>query len=253
MNDSSIQPTQSIDCLLLPGLHGTADLYAALIRHLNKRSAKKGLTFNYNALTYPQNIKQKYGSLVKWIQQEINIDSIETPKLLIIAESFSAPIALRLADANPDKVSAVVIAAGFCASPVNMTFGLLPLRPLFMVSPPRAALKHFLLGENVKKKKLNKLRSLLNSIPSKILSQRLRSVLTLEEANLPAISDTPLLLLQAQHDALIPWDIQNQLESHLPHAETRWFDSPHLLFQSRPKAAAKQIVKFISQLDKIIS
>jgi len=245
MNDLLNQQTKTIDCLLLPGLHGTDELYADLISHLNKYSAKKDLQLNLNALNYPLNIKQRYGSLIEWIQQEINIDSIQSP-IVIIAESFSAPMALRIANNHPDKIKAVVIAAGFCASPVNMAFALLPLRPLFIMSPPRAALKHFLLEENTSKEKVNKLRIIMNSIPAKILAQRLRAVLTLEEANLPIISDTPLLLLQAQHDALLPWDIQNQLESHLPHGETHWVDSPHLLLQSRPKIAAKQILKFIS-------
>jgi len=239
---------QSLDCLLLPGLHGTGDLYAPLIKELEKRAAKKNVELNLKALSYPTNIKQRYHSLIEWLEQEIDFEDSDR-KIVIIAESFSSPIALRLADAYPEKVSGVVIASGFCASPVNMSFALLPLRPLFMLSPPRAALRHFLLGDDATKEKLNELRAILNSIPSKILSQRLRNVLSLEEAKLPSIPETSLLLLQAQQDGLIPWEVQNQLESHLPHSETHWIDSPHLLFQTRPKLSAKHIVEFITHLD----
>ncbi len=239
---------QPIDCILLPGLHGTEELYTPLIKALDKLVTQKELVLNFKTVTYPINIKQSYESLTEWVSQELDFNNSKQEKIVIIAESFSTPISLYLADLYPEKVSAVIVASGFCASPVNMSFALLPLRPLFILSPPRAALRHFLLGDDATKEKLNELRATLNSIPSKMLSQRLRSVLTLEETNIPSIPKTPLLLLQAQNDGLIPWEDQNQLESHLPHSETHWIDSPHLLFQSRPKIAAKHIIEFISNL-----
>lgn len=245
MNNLSNQP---LKCLLLPGLHGTNELYDPLIRELEKLSSKEDIVLDIRALNYPLNINQQYQTLTDWIQQEIDFDKIEVP-LLVIAESFSTPIALLLAEAHPDKICAVILASGFCASPLNINFALLPLRPLFMIPPPRVALKHFLLDEDATKEELKKLREMIHAVPSKILSQRLHSVLTLKETNLPVIPNMPLLLLQAQHDALISWNIQNQLESHLPHAETHWIDSPHLLFQFKPQLAAKHIVEFISNLN----
>ena len=64
------QLNQPLDCLMLPGLHGTEDLYAPLIKEVEKRAAKKDLELNLKALSYPTNIKQNYGSLIEWLEQE---------------------------------------------------------------------------------------------------------------------------------------------------------------------------------------
>lgn len=218
---------------LMPGLHGTDALFQSLIPQLD------GLVESVN---YPQDISQDYDSLFKWL--ETNFDWSK-PRILI-AESFSGPLALRLAHRFPESVEAVVIAASFCASPINPGLALLPLRPLFMVSPPTTALKHFLTGQEASQELLENLKSTVKELPSRILSQRVRSILSLEQNNCPSLPHTPILLLQAQHDNLIPWETQTMLEQHYPHADVRWLDSPHLLLQTRPEEAAGYIKDFLS-------
>ena len=231
--------------IFLPGLHGTAELFEDLIDHLNLLD----LNFRSTLISYPTDLDQSYQALFRWLCSHIALDQQNSDaKTVIIAESFSTPLALKLADKFPQQISAVVIAGGFCASPANPGFAILPLRPLFMLSPPRSVVRQLLTGPKSSSKLVDKVRSVAKQVPSNLLTQRIRSVLTLEEEQTPILPNTPVLLLQAQHDAIIPWDTQNQLEQHLPHAQSHWLDSPHLLLQVHPKTCASHIVEFLGRI-----
>lgn len=244
--------------IFLPGLHGTAELFNELVEQLKLqakiKTSSSEVSFQTTLINYPQDLKQSYKKLFKWLSSHLALDQTTEstnsvgPKTVIIAESFSTPLALKLADQFPQQISAVVIAAGFCASPAYPGFALLPLRPLFMLAPPRAAVRHFLIGPESSVELVNKVRSVIKNVSAKCLSQRMRSILTLEEEQTPTIPKTPVLLLQAEHDAVIPWEIQNQLEQHLPHAETHWIDSPHLIMQAQPETCAKHITEFLDNI-----
>ena len=241
------QNQSAIECILLPGMHGTADLFSPLIEALENFSsrANNSIKLQHHALSYPIDIEQSYPNLLEWLEKTVDLST----EKIIVAESFSTPLALRLAANHPDQIKAVVICAGFCASSASPSLALLPLRPLFMVSPPRAAVTHFLLGSDTSRDQVDLIRDNIKKIPAKPLSQRVRTILSLEESDTPVIPNTPVLLLQAQNDAVIPWEHQNQLEGHLPHSVTHWVDSPHLILQTNPQECAEHILQFLTQLD----
>ncbi|MGJ8655123.1 MAG: alpha/beta fold hydrolase [Akkermansiaceae bacterium] len=242
----------NINLVFLPGLHGTAELFDNLVSRIQRLEINLEVSFQTTLISYPTDLKQSYAKLFKWLCSDLSLDKTTGQQTVIIAESFSTPLALKLANKFPKAIHAVIIGGGFCASPANPGFALLPIRPLFLIAPPRTAVRHFLTGTNSSSELVTKVRSAVKHIPAKTLSQRTRSILTLEEEQTPTIINTPVLLLQAEHDALIPWEVQNQLEQHLPHATSHWIDSPHLIFQAHPQSCAQLIVKFLGSL-KLIS
>jgi len=246
-SSSAIRPTGETHLIFLPGLHGTDQLFEDLIEQLNLLEGSLQTTL----INYPPDLKQSYKNLFDWLYTHLALDQknvTDEANIVIIAESFSTPLALKLADKFPQQVKAVIIGGGFCASPANSSFALLPLRPLFMIAPPRSAVRHFLTGPESSPELVGKVRSAVKVISSRNLSQRIRSILTLEEEQTPTIPKTPALLLQAEHDAIIPWEAQNQLENHLSHAECHWLESPHLIFQAQPETCASRIVEFLGKI-----
>lgn len=216
----------------MPGLHGNALLFSPLLAELNSE--------NVECVEFPNNILQSYESLFQWLLK--NFDW-KQPRILI-AESFSGPLALQLAAKFPETIKGVVLAASFCASPTNPSLALLPIRPLMAIKPPKKALRHFLIGEEATLDEVKNLRSIVSNIPAKVLSQRIRAILSLEASDCPAIRHTPLLILQAQDDNMVPWESQNQLRLHYEHAKTHWLDSPHLILQHSPEECAMLIKNF---------
>lgn len=223
----------------LPGLHGTDDLYDGLCSALPSSATKE-------TINLPQKGKQNYRALNDWLGQKLD-DQPSKPRVLV-AESFSGPLALHYASKHPDQIAAVILGASFCDAPLNPGIALLPLRPLFMVKPPKKALSYFLAGDEATDAKLASLRSVIQQIPSGTLSKRIRAVLELDSAEAPTLTDLPILILQADQDNLIPWEAQQRLESRYPHAKVNWINSPHLIFQSHPNQCMKIMLEFIDSL-----
>ncbi len=219
----------------LPGLHGTTELFYAVKDLL---PAEVEAEF----IELPSSGKQSYKALTRWLQQELP----EGQKRLLIAESFSGPLAIRLAAERPDEISGIVLAASFCDAPLNPGIAMLPLRPLFMVKPSRTALRHFLIGDDATDTEVAELRAIIKDMPSATLAKRIRTILNLEESDNPSLpQQIPMLILQAQSDNLVPWEAQSRLVSSYPKASVHWIESPHLILQREPKQCMQRIVKFI--------
>lgn len=220
---------------LLPGLHGNKTLFPPLLEELGDVLTE--------CVEYPTTISQSYESLEKWLSEQIDW---QIPRV-IIAESFSGPLALRLAKRFPDSVQSLVLAASFCASPTSPNLALLPLRPLLMLSPPRRTLRHFLIGDEASEQQVTELKKIVSKIPSKVLTQRIRAILSLQPSDSPCLKNLPMLILQAADDNMVPWETQNQLRMRYDHATTHWLDGPHLILQSASAECASLIKEFAEQ------
>ncbi|MFC5049854.1 alpha/beta fold hydrolase [Rubritalea spongiae] len=218
-----------------PGLHGTSALFTPLVEALGDVPIE--------LINYPTDISQSYDSLLDWTSK--NIDW--TIPRSLVAESFSGPLALRIAELQSHSVRALTLAASFCASPTNPSLALLPLRPLMLLRPTKGALRHFLIGEEASEQEVEELRNTVRSIPAKILSQRIRAILSLEENQCPKLENLPIQILQAQNDTMIHWEAQNQLRMQYEHATTHWLDAPHLILQTHPRECAILIKEFSTQ------
>ncbi|MEI7910897.1 MAG: alpha/beta fold hydrolase [Verrucomicrobiota bacterium] len=220
--------------VMLPGLHGTTQLY------------RTALTLDWGgmqttALALPNHGAQDYAALASAITP-----TLPAGDLVLLAESFSTPLAMLLAAQEGPRIKAVVLVCGFCASPQSSGLGWLPLQPLFAMSPPAFLLRRYLTGEDAPDELLTDLASTLDHTPGATLAERARVVLALREADCPSLAQLPVLLLQARQDRIIPWDAQSQLERHLPEATCHWVDGPHLLMQTRTRECRDAVIKFLA-------
>jgi pimeloyl-ACP methyl ester carboxylesterase len=166
--------------------------------------------------------------------------------LVLLAESFSTPLAMLLAASERHRVKALVLVSGFCANPQPSGLGWLPLHPLFSLTPPVFVLKQFLVGEDASPELLDSLTESIRQIPGSTLAERVRVTLALRESDCPNLRDLPVLLLQARQDRLIPWDAQSQLERHFPDATSHWINGPHLLLQTRTQECRDAVLGFLA-------
>lgn len=235
---------KTVTVFLLPGLHGHGGLFAGLESALSE-------TCLVQRVDLPQKGSQRYDKLAEWLANKLDECADKNTKRILVAESFSGPLALRIAGMRPDLISGVVLAASFCDAPVYPGIALLPLRPLFMVNPPKKALQHFLMGDDASKESIEELSAAIETVPSKTLARRVRTVLELEETDNPPLNGMPMLFLQAQYDNLVPWEAQQRLENLYPHADSHWIESPHLILQRHPSACAAHILTFIEELTQV--
>jgi pimeloyl-ACP methyl ester carboxylesterase len=230
----------SATIVLLPGLDGAGELFGPFLGALADKAIRADHCL---VLPLPADIPQDYQSLAEHVSK-----SLPDGDLILLAESFSTPLAMLLAESHQARVRGMILVAGFCQSPVPPGIGLLPLRPLLAFSPPVPIVEHFLTGIAAPPGCLDAVMETLHKSHSRVLASRVRTVLALRESDCPAPRGLPVLLIQARQDHLIPWEAQSQLERHFPDARVAWINGPHLLLQTEAHACASAVASFLGEI-----
>ena len=94
--------------VILPGLDGTASLRHAFTSIIAPHFTAVDL------IAYPSDIALDYAELQTWVRDRLPADG----NFVLLGESFSGPIAIRLAGERPRELVAMVLAATFATPPV---------------------------------------------------------------------------------------------------------------------------------------
>src|SRR5262245_40814685 len=93
-------------CLVLTGLDGGGELLGDFLAAMAPR-------FQAQALSYPRDPTLGYDELVEWVWPRLPVDE----DFVLIGESFSGPIAIRLAARRPPRLAGLVLCASFARAP----------------------------------------------------------------------------------------------------------------------------------------
>jgi pimeloyl-[acyl-carrier protein] methyl ester esterase len=226
--------------ILLPGMDGTGELFTGLLKKLPK-------AFEAEVVRYPTDRNLSYSQLKELVE---SVTLVSDP-FVLIAESFSAPLAIQSAAANPPNLKGLVICAGFVTSPVKgiLRFIYSLLAPIFFRVPlPGFAVRLLLLGPRAQSSLLAAVQAAISSVKPSVLSTRARAVLACDARAELAQITAPILYIQAQEDRLIDKLCLEEIRRTKPQTVVRVIPGPHLLFQQEPQRTADVIQEFVQQL-----
>ena len=199
-------------------------------------AAPAGLAIRSQPLPFDR--PRGYHELADWV-----VEHLPAEPVALIAESFSGPLALLVADRCP-RVAAIVLCASFIESPLAIPFPKLPLffwkRP-----PPEALLQFFLTGGN--RELALSMQRALATVPGDVIADRVASVLQVRVYKELNTLSRPLLCLRATRDRLVRRRSTEAIRAAKPHAEFVDVDGPHLLLQSNPSMAWNAIGPFLER------
>lgn len=210
--------------MLLPGLDGTGDLFDALVA-----AAPSGVSTQVIAL--PHDRARTYAELAAELV-------LPPGELVLVAESFSGPLAVLLA-ARHRRVRRLVLCASFVTAPVWPGLARLPDAMLGR-TPPRAAVRAALTGgDDVLAARVL---ASLAKVPSGIVASRVRAVLSVDVAQTFASLPQPVTLLAATRDRLVPRGALKRMRALRPEAQVVELRAPHLVLQSQPHEAWRALL-----------
>jgi pimeloyl-ACP methyl ester carboxylesterase len=232
--------TPNTKFVLLPGMDGTGDLFASLVQALPP-------TVEPQAIRYPPTSHASYPQLLPLLRSLLPA----TEPFVLLAESFSTPVAIQYAADNPPNLKALILCAGFASSPIRgwrrlILSAIAPL--LFHLPLPYFLARFFLVGPNPPPPLLPAVRSAIASTPPQILSARLRSILNCDARDDLAKVRLPILYIEATHDRLIAPACVEEIRRIHPHTTVARVAGPHLILQAEPHQSAGVIAKFLSEL-----
>lgn len=223
--------------VVLPGLDGTGSL-------LSDFATSLGRHFAVQVVAYPPDQRLDYTQLREFVRARLPDDAF-----VLIAESFSGPIALSLAREQLPGLKALVLCASFARVDLpakawlSRCAPILPLRHL-----PTPLLSIVLWGEWRNRERTQALAEALSQVAPEVLRTRALEALRVDVAH-EAPLRVPLLYLQASRDRLIRDSAARVVGGMCPNARIERLDAPHFLLQIRPGECADAIAAFALEVD----
>ncbi|MGO1071782.1 alpha/beta fold hydrolase [Lysobacter sp. CA199] len=226
----------AMPCIVLPGLDGTGELLDDFI-------AAMAPQFETTAIAYPRKQALGYDELVEFVRPQLPTDE----PYLLIGESFSGPIAIRLAAQQPPQLAALALCASFARSPrppwSPLHAGALPwltgLMPVHRI--PHVLAAAFMLGAWATPRWRMRLGAVLDALEPTVIRHRLDEVGSVDVgASLRQVA-CPLLYLQATRDRLVSADSRRWIERLAPGTRCVEIQAPHCVLQARAERAAQAI------------
>ncbi len=220
--------------LALPGLHGTDDLFDPLAR-----AAPRGTTVE--TVSYPPDRELDYAAHLEIARRSLP----DGGPFLLLGESFSGPIAVRLAAEAPPGLVGLVLCASFVRPPSWSGFRHLPWKTLFSRPVPRHVIRRRLAGPWISPEIVAAVRGVTRKVAPSVLATRLREALTVDARDALARVEVPILDLRGTRDRLVPRRCRHAILAVRPDVRTAEIEAPHMLLQIAPLEAWGAIERFL--------
>lgn len=224
----------SLTAVLLPGLDGIGDLFAPFV-------AAAPPEIHPIVVSYPTN--------------EASIDVLEhqvrdtlTTDCIVIAESFSGPIGVRVA--SDARVRALILCNSFIRSPLPRALRLFAITPIFAIPMPRLTVRRRLVGHSAAPELVALVQASLRRVPPHVLAQRMRRVFDTDERKAVRDLSKPVLYLRGGDDNVFSESSWKELHAIRPDAEIARIRGPHLLLQVSPAECWQAILRFMETSSK---
>jgi len=231
----------ALKLVLLPGMDGTGELFTDFVDALPK-------LFETVVVRYPSDRFLPYSELAGLVRKSCPASE----PFVLLAESYSTPLAVQYAAANPTNLAALVLCAGFAASPVGGWRRVLAslIAPIMLRIPLRkSAAEFWLIGQDAPSYLLTAVQVAISSLKPNVLAARVREVITCEVlAELERIT-VPILYIQAKQDRLVSASCVEEIRRIKPQVRVARLDGPHLLLQREPQKSAELVSEFLLGLD----
>ena len=225
-----------VTLLLLPGLDGTGALlepFAAALAALGLRA---------RIVRYPPRVPLSIDALAAQV-----LADLPPGPFALLGESFSGPVALRVARARPRELKALVLVASFVTPPLSRALGL-GARVALALPPPGLGLRALLLGLRAPRAEVAALQRTLREVSYSVLLRRVGELGRLDARADLSDCPVPLLYLRASADRLVSAGTAAALAQLRPDLRVEVIEAPHLLLQRQPQAAAARVAVFLGEV-----
>ncbi len=227
--------------VLLPGLDGTGLLFEPLCRVLSPAITSE-------VISYPTQQTASYDELAELVRPKLPTDE----PFIFLAESFSGPVAIKLAAERPAGLRGLILCASFVTCPHRFVprWAAHGVFPAMFYPAPLLAKFRALVGNYSSPELRSLIDKSLNSVAPAVLAERLRQVIRVDVTCEFRRCVVPMLYLQGTQDYVVPASNLTRIRQILPDVQAVQINAPHMILQTQPVIAAEAIERFIRQLEE---
>ena len=226
--------------VLLPGMDGTGELFADFRRVLPRWVVPE-------VIRYPTDRRLSYAQLQAELQPVLS----RSGPFVLLAESFSSPLAVRVAAEAPSGLRGLVICAGFVHPPVRGIVRVIvrltasALCRFMRLLPISTAM---LLPANASPDLVKRLQTAIRSVQPAVMADRLRAVLNCDATTELRKVPVPILYIAASNDRVVRGRSLKVFTGARPDTRIARVRGSHLILQSNPGDAASAVADFIRRV-----
>lgn len=221
--------------LLLPGLDGTGELFESFTAHAPCESSCA-------VARYPVDQELSYSEHTELVASSFFPDE----PFVIVAESFSGPVAVLAASTNPSALVGIVLCNTFVFRAAWRGFGYLPWAWLFRLPLTRFSVGLHITGFKHATKFVNSIRAANAPVLPNVRASRLRSALSVDVREQLSALQVPVLYLRGIQDRLVFSSCVRHVLSARPSTVVARIPGPHLLLQVEPQRSWQEVSSFVS-------
>jgi pimeloyl-ACP methyl ester carboxylesterase len=239
-------PLKGHAILFLPGMDGTGISFEPLRKVLPKRIPVK-------VIQYPVDRFLSFEQTVQWVKQQV--PSFQED-VIVIAESFSGPVAAALVGSGQIKAKCLILCSTFARSPRPVLLKLLCYLPIehivrILVRIPftKALFKPVVEGGQAAADLFFAMwQEVHTRVPAEILAHRLQIISQVDVRQwLPKIA-IPCCYIQPTSDRSVPPSCLFDFIELIPDLRIKRLRGPHFILQAQPQACLDIIATFIDRV-----
>jgi len=220
--------------VMLPGMDGSGDLF-----HEFAAIAPPSIA----PLVTPLPSIGPYEDLLK----EIAVNVPESGEFAILAESFSGPLAIRLAALFAQRVVSLVLCNTFATSPRHQALRMIPWWLVFSFPPPAGIIRGLLLDSAAPRSVVERVRAAVRKTHPKVMAARIRAVFAVNEIGALGKLSCPVLYLRGTNDRLIQLRNVDEIARNVAIFKQCNINGPHMLLQTQSVRAWEAIEQFLRE------
>ncbi len=224
--------------VLLPGLDGTGKLFAELLKALD-------LGVSAQVVRYPPDVPLSYDELETLVRAALP----SRGAFVLLGESFSGPLAIRIAARPPPGLAGLILSVTFASNPfprlawARRLAAFLPLKSL-----PRWLRAPLMWGSASPSRAPRQSERAMAGVAAGVIRGRIAALLAVDETARLAEISVPTLVLCATRDRVVSKAATEKIMRGIAHARRVDVDGPHLLLQTCPQECAAAVLDFIREV-----
>jgi pimeloyl-ACP methyl ester carboxylesterase len=240
-----MHPLSGQTIVFLPGMDGTGVSFEPLGQVLPPDIIVK-------VIQYPTDRLLSFEETVQCAKDQIQSDQED---VIVLAESFSGPVAIALVGSGQLKAKCLILCATFAKPPrpaLLKILSYLPLELLIRVPFPRFFLKHVVEGEEEATDLfLSMWARVKTMVPAKVLVHRLKVISQVDVREwLPKLT-IPCCYIQATSDRAVPSSSLFDFTEAISDLRVKRIRGPHYILQAQPQASLTAIENFVGLIKTI--
>ena len=169
---------------------------------------------------------------------------------IVIAESFSGPVAIKMIGSGRVKAAALILCATFAKSPRPVVWRIMRfLRLPLLIKPdmPKRFFRFVIGNEKLIAELVPLWKKIHAQVPARVMQHRLKIVNEVDVTAWLAEIKIPCCYLQATNDRLVPAACAEEIKKIAPFVKIEKIDAPHFILQANPRLCLQAIADFCTK------